>query len=110
MFKKRLLARSRETVTLPDERYRAVQMAQQLCYDLMFASKTPRVPKEIRDRARAVLRHFPDEYYMSMLAESRPDILERRGEPYDPLYVMVKEWDLDHPQHCGGSHTEDNSS
>jgi hypothetical protein len=29
-----------------------------------------------------------------MLAESRPDIIERKGEPFDPLYKMVKEYDL----------------
>jgi hypothetical protein len=81
-------------MTLPDERYRAIMFAKSLCEDLMFANKTPGVPKAIRERARAVLRHFPDEYYLSMLAEARPDIIERRGEPYDPLYKMVKEFDL----------------
>jgi hypothetical protein len=29
-----------------------------------------------------------------MLAESRPDIIERKGEPFDPLYKMVKEYNL----------------
>jgi hypothetical protein len=29
-----------------------------------------------------------------MLAESRPDIIERKGEPFDPLYKMVKEYEL----------------
>jgi hypothetical protein len=29
-----------------------------------------------------------------MLAECRPDILERRGEAFDPLYKMVKEFEL----------------
>jgi hypothetical protein len=41
-----------------------------------------------------VLRHFPEDYYLSMLAEARPDILERRGDPFDPLYKMIKEYDL----------------
>lgn len=81
-------------MTLPDERYRAIKWAEQLCRDLLDPKKTPRVPKAIRGRAYSVLRHFPEEYYLSMLAESRPDILERRGEPFDPLYKMVKEYDL----------------
>ena len=80
-------------MTLPDERYRAIQWAETLCRDLLDPKKTPRVPKDIRRRAYSVLRHFPEEYYLSMLAESRPDILERRGEPFDPLYVMVKQYD-----------------
>jgi hypothetical protein len=68
--------------------------AKSLCEDLLDSRKTPRVPKDIRRRALGVLRHFPDEYYLSMLADSRPDIIERRGEAFDPLYKMVKEYDL----------------
>ena len=81
-------------MTLPDERYRAIMFAKSLCEDLLDPSKTPRVPRNIRQRALGVLRHFPDEYYLSMLAEARPDILERRGEQFDPLYKMVKEFNL----------------
>jgi hypothetical protein len=81
-------------MTLPDERYRAVMWAKSFCEDLLDSKKTPRVPKEIRRRAYGVLRHFPDDYYLSMLADARPDILERKGEPFDPLYKMVKEYDL----------------
>ena len=81
-------------MTLPDERYRAIMWAKSFCEDLLDSRKTPRVPKQIRQRALGVLRHFPEEYYLSMLAEARPDIIERKGEPYDPLYKMVKEYDL----------------
>lgn len=81
-------------MTLPDERYRAIMYARHLCEDLLDPSKTPRVPKQIRQRALGVLRHFPEDYYLSMLAEARPDIIERRGESFDPLYKMVKEFDL----------------
>ena len=81
-------------MTLPDERYRAIMYAQSLCEDLLDPKKTPRVPKSIRKRALGVLRHFPEDYYLSMLAEARPDIIERKGEPYDPLYKMVKEYEL----------------
>jgi len=81
-------------MTLPDERYRAIMYAKSLCEDLLDSRKTPRVPRAIRERARGVLRHFPEEYYLSMLAESRPDIIERKGEAFDPLYKMVKEYDL----------------
>ena len=81
-------------MTLPDERYRAIMFAKSLCEDLLDPGKTPRVPRNIRQRALGVLRHFPDEYYLSMLAEARPDILERRGEQFDPLYKMVKEFNL----------------
>ena len=82
-------------MTLPDERYRAIKWAEQLCQDLMDPKKTPRVPRDIRRRAYSVLRHFPEEYYLSMLAEARPDILERRGEPIEPLYQLIKQYELD---------------
>ena len=82
-------------MTLPDERYRAIIWSKNLCEELLDPKKTPRVPKEIRQQAYSVLRHFPDEYYLSMLAEARPDILERRGQPLDPLYKMVKQYQKD---------------
>ena len=85
-------------MTLPDERYRAVLYAKRFCEDLLDSKKTPRVPKEIRQRALGVLRHFPDDYYLSMLADARPDILERRGEPFDPLYKIVKDYELEKKQ------------
>lgn len=81
-------------MTLPDERYRAIMWAKKLLEDIASPNKTKRIPKEIRQRAYSALRHFPDEYFISMLAEARPDILERRGDPYDPLYKMIKEYDL----------------
>lgn len=82
-------------MTLPDERYRAIKMAEQLCRDLLDPKKTPRVPGDIRRRAYGVLRHFPEEYYLSMLAEARPDIIERRGEPIEPLYQLIKQYELE---------------
>jgi hypothetical protein len=29
-----------------------------------------------------------------MLAEARPDIIESRGDPLDPLYKIVKEYEI----------------
>lgn len=85
-------------MTLPDERYRAIMFAKHLCEDLLDPHKTPRVPKAVRQRARGVLRHFPDEYYLSMLAKSRPDILEYRGDPIEPLYKLIKDYELEKEQ------------
>ena len=49
-------------MTLPFEEKRAVNYTREFLYDLLIPSKTPRVPKEIRDRARSLLRHYPGEY------------------------------------------------
>ncbi len=81
MLKKRLLSRSREfPMTLPDERYRAVQQAEQLMRDLCDPRVTPRVPATIRARARAVLRHYPGAFDMHMAAEAAPGVFQERME------------------------------
>jgi hypothetical protein len=82
-------------MTLPDERYNAIRSAKLLCEDLLDSTKTPRVPKLVRQRARQVLRHFPEDYYLARLAEESPNILERKGVPLDPLYKLVKDYSVD---------------
>jgi len=59
---------------MPDERFRAVRYARDFLYDLLDPKKTPKVPREIRDRARAVLRHYPMEYDMTRAAEGHDDV------------------------------------
>jgi hypothetical protein len=49
-------------MTLPFEEKRTINYTRQFLYDLLVPSQTPRVPKEIRDRARSLLRHYPAEY------------------------------------------------
>ena len=63
------------SVTLPDERYRAMIMAEAFMQDLLDPQKTPRVPKRIRGQARAVLRHYPGAYYINQLAKRSPDVI-----------------------------------
>lgn len=61
-------------MTMPDERFRAVKYAREFLYDLLDPKKTPKVPREIRDRARRVLRHYPLEHEMELAAEGHKDI------------------------------------
>ena len=63
------------SVTLPDERYRALVWAEKFLEDLMDPAKTPRVPKNIRAQARSVLRHYPGAYYIDQMARRSPDII-----------------------------------
>lgn len=77
-------------MTLPDERYRAVLAAERLLKDLCDPSKTPRVPKEVRQRARHVLRHYPGDYDMERCVEGAMVF----AKYLDPLYKMVKRHDL----------------
>jgi hypothetical protein len=79
-------------MTLPDERYRAVTRTEQFLQRLA-GGQIARVPKAVREEAYSLLRHYPSEYYLSMLADSRPDVLDSRGFTVDPLYQMVKNWE-----------------
>ena len=92
--KKRLALYKAGIMTLPDERYRSLLWADRLLKDLCDSSKTPRVPKEIRARARDCLRHWPDTYYIDRLAEEAPDILYSSKPATDPLYRIVKEHEV----------------
>jgi len=79
-------------MTLPDERYRAVVQTRRFLLDLCNSEHTPRVPKLIRDTARSMLRHYPTQYDMEMIADKAPEIFQERMEP---LYRMVKKYDME---------------
>lgn len=59
-------------MTLPDERYRAMKCGYQFLLDLCNPKATPKVPSEIRDRARSILKHYPGTYHFDMIAEALP--------------------------------------
>ena len=67
-------------MTLPDERYRAVVQTQKFLLDLCNPQHTPRVPKLVRETARAMLRHYPTTHDMMAAAEAAPDIFSERME------------------------------
>lgn len=73
-------------MTLPDERYRAIQYTQQFLRELALG-KIPRVPKDVRTRALGLLRHYPSEYDLTLLARAAPEVIAERMEP---LYRMIK--------------------
>jgi hypothetical protein len=86
MLKKKLLSRSRE-VTLPDERYRSVQYAQQFLARLA-GGEYPRVPKAVREEARSILRHYPLWWDMQRAAQAAPDVFQERMEDLHRFVVQ----------------------
>jgi hypothetical protein len=66
------------TMTLPDERYRAIKQGKKLLEELCDPGRTPRVPSIIRDRARGALRHFPQDWEIDSMAEKCPDMLDKQ--------------------------------
>jgi len=42
-----------------EEEARAIEAVRRFCYDLLDPKATPRVPRAVRQRARAVCKHLP---------------------------------------------------
>lgn len=63
-------------MTTTDERYRALKQGKKLIEELCDPGLTPRVPSVVRDRARAVLRHYPMDYEFEKLATACPELLD----------------------------------
>jgi hypothetical protein len=78
-------------MTLPDERYRAVKYTYQFLCDLMDHTKTPRVPKAIREQARSCLRHYPSEWDLRQAAEGAPHVFQEQMEPVTRMIMVYKE-------------------
>jgi hypothetical protein len=62
-------------MTMPDERYRAMVEGLKLIEDLLIPQVTPRVPGDIRDRARWIMRHYPSAYELEQLSRHAPGML-----------------------------------
>jgi hypothetical protein len=75
-------------MTLPDERYRAVVQTQRF---LLRILTTPRVPKAVKDEARACLRHYPSDFDMNRAAEGSPDIFQKRMEDVTRMFKIYEE-------------------
>ena len=80
-------------MTLPDERYRSVMWAKRFLTDLAHNAKDyPRVPKKVRGEAYSILRHFPSDWDMQIVAQEVPAVFQEKMEP---LYRMVKQYEQD---------------
>jgi len=61
-------------MTLPFERKNAVLTTREFLLDLCDASKTPKVPKQIRQQAGSLLKHYPAKHDMDTAGEQVPNI------------------------------------
>jgi hypothetical protein len=61
-------------MTVPIERTNAVIRTQKFLLDLLDPKKTPRVPRSIRQDARNLLRHYPSEFEMNVIADREDDM------------------------------------
>lgn len=77
-------------MTLPDERYRAIQNARRFLQDLMDPKKTSKVPRSVRQHAYAILRHYPGDYDLERLAEKSPDVIIKEMEPLTRMMMTYE--------------------
>ena len=107
MFKKRALSNSRDwTMTLPDERYRAVVYTRQFLLRLLT---TPRIPKEVKAEARSCLRHYPSDWDLQCAAEGSPDIFQQRMEDLHKFVIrgqQQQQREIIHDDNHEGSTTD----
>lgn len=78
-------------MTLPDERYRAVIQAGKFLQALSYPGKTKRIPLQIRQQARALLRHYPSEWDMQRAADRSPDVFQERMEEITRLFKQYEQ-------------------
>ena len=77
-------------MTLPDERYRAVMQARRFLIDIMKYRSG--LSDDMREEARSILKHFPNEHELDNVAEIAPQVFQKQMEP---LYRMVKAYDME---------------
>jgi hypothetical protein len=93
MLKKKRLVESRESMTLPDERYRAVKNTMEFLIRLS-AGEYPRVPRGVREEARSLLRHYPGTFDLDQIERAAPHVLQQRMEPLHKMVLQYSNEDL----------------
>jgi len=78
-------------MTLPDERYAAIRNTERFLMDLCNARTTPRVPRYLRDRARSLLRHYPNPHHLDELASRSPNIIAPRIEELTRMLMAYEQ-------------------
>jgi DNA-binding protein Fis len=81
-------------MTLPDERYRAIQRAGLFLQQLTNPQITPGIPRRIREEAAAVLRHYPGDWDLQQLESAAPHVLQQRMEPLHKMIMQYENEDL----------------
>ena len=54
-------------MTTPEEQINAIDRGRVFLLELIDPRKTPRIPKDVREQARSILRHYPSPYYTERL-------------------------------------------
>lgn len=74
-------------MTLPDERYRAVTQTEYFLIQLCDTKMTKRIPRQIRERARSLLRHYPSRSDLNRAADLAPEVFQEKMEDLHKFVV-----------------------
>lgn len=75
-------------MTLPDERYRAVRWAERFLVSISIARSG--LSDDLREEARAILKHFPSEHELDRAATACPEVFQKQMEP---VYRLMKHYE-----------------
>ena len=76
---------------MPDERYRAVLYAEEFLRAIADPAITKRIPKELRQRARGILRHYPNAWDLDRAAKAAPDVFAEQMEDVHKFFKRYEE-------------------
>ena len=82
-------------MTLPDERYRAVMQTARFLQALSHSSELKRIPLKVRQEARSLLRHYPNEYDMKKVSQTSADIFAERMEDVERMFKYYEQKQAD---------------
>ncbi len=90
-------------MTLPDERYRAVQWAERFLQNIANPKGYPRIPGHVRQEARSILRHYPSTWDLDRASNAAPDVFQPKMEAVTRLFAQYEQsrqtqQDVDEPQ------------
>jgi hypothetical protein len=65
-------------MTVPEEKFYAIEKTRRFLFDLLNPKKTPRVPRDVRRMAANCLRHYPYTYDMEEAQKLAPKVFGKR--------------------------------
>lgn len=71
-----------------EDKYRALKQSKKLLEELCDPGKTPRVPSMVRDRARTILKNYPNDYEIDTIARTNTESLENSSRDEKILKIV----------------------
>ena len=78
-------------MTIPYERYRAVNNTRTFLLSLLDPKKTPRISKSLRREALYLLKHYPSEFDMEIICRREEELDKNNISNNLPLYMKIFE-------------------